>query len=137
MTCHGRAGTCLFLLVFFGASFLAISSDIVFCGALFAISGAEILGYFVEFGFVGTAPMDSGREKFSDCSIFGCFGAPCFRTGFFRRYPEFRFFAFLSGILFYGTCLAKTAPEKFRGHAIFGFLSVWRPCGGCFAIFVG
>ena len=83
------------LVGFFRGFDLGISSDIVFCGALFAISGAEIFGFFVEFGFVGTAPMDSGREKFFDRSIFGCFGAPCFRSGFFVDIRNFDFCLFV------------------------------------------
>ena len=63
MSCHGRAGTCLFLLDFFRGFDFGVLSDILFCGALGAISGAEIFGCFVELGFVWTAPMDSGREK--------------------------------------------------------------------------
>ena len=51
--------------IFFGASRIdfGVLSDILFCGALGAISGAEIFGFFVELGFVWTAPMDSGRGK--------------------------------------------------------------------------
>ena len=71
------------LVGFFRGFDFGVSSDILFCGALFAISGAEIFGCFVGFGFVWTVPMDSGREKFFGRSIFGSFGAPCYRSGFF------------------------------------------------------
>ena len=135
MTCHGRAGTCL-LLVFFGAS-TGVFSDILFGGTLCAISGAEIFRFFVEFGFVWTAPMDSGRGKIFRSLYFWLFRGALFPVRFFRRYPEFRFLPFCPEFFFMGRVWQKLPLKNFAAMRFLVFLSVWRPCGGCFAIFVG
>ena len=68
---------------FFGASTLALSSDILFCGALFAISGVEIF-WRIRFCMDGSSAMDiwiHGAENLFGGSIFGSFGVFCFCSG--------------------------------------------------------
>ena len=70
--------------------------------------------------------MDSGRGKIFRSLYFWLFRGALFPVRLFSSISGISIFASLSGILilFNGTCLAKTAPEKFCGPSMFGFLSV-------------
>ena len=124
MSCHGRAGTCLLLLDFFGASTLAffrISSSVelwapypelrflVFCRIRFCMDGS--------YGF-------RARKMFS-VALFLVVSGRLVSGPAFLSISGISISAFLFGVLFNGTCHAKTAPEKFCCHSILGFLACW------------
>ena len=124
MSCHGRAGTCLFLLNFFGVSTLAffrISSSVELW---VPYPELRYLVFFVELGFVWTAPMDSGRGKIFR-SLYLVVSGRLVSGPAFLSISGISISAFLFGILFNGTCHAKTAPEKFCCLLILGFLVCW------------
>ena len=113
------------LAEFFRGFYFGVLSDILFCVALGAISGAEIFGFFAELGFVWTAPMDSGRGKFFSVALFLVVSGRLGSGPVFLSISGISISAFLFGILFNGTCHAKTAPEKFCCLSILGFLVCW------------
>ena len=136
MTCHGRAGTCLFLLAFFGASILAFLR--ISCSVELCLPYPELrFLVFCRIRFCRDGSYGFRARKIFSIALFLVVSGRLVSGPVFSSISGISIFAFLSGILFNGTCLAKTAPEKFCGHSMFGFLSVWRLCGGCFAIFGG
>ena len=119
---------------FFRGFYFGVLSDILFCGDLGAISGAEIFGFFVELGFVWTAPMDSGRGKIFRSLYFWLFRGALFPVRLFSSiclpYPELRFLGFLSNSVLYGRLPWIQGAEKCFGRSIFGsFGAPWFRSG--------
>ena len=115
---------------FFGASslaFLRMSSSVELC-----VPFPELR--FLVFGRIRFC-MDGriqGAKKFFGRSIFGSFGAGRLVSGpVFLSISGISIFAFLFGILFNGTCHAKTAPETC--HSILGFLDFFGASSLAFA----
>ena len=121
----------------FGASTLAFSSDILFCGALFAISGVAVLGFLSDSVLYGRLLWIHGAKIFFGSSIFGSFGAPCFRSDFSVDIRNFDFW-FFCRVLFLLDASSDSALRNFFAviRCLF-LLSLCRLCGGCFAIFGG
>ena len=133
-TWHGRAGTCLFLLDFFGAStlaFLRISSFVelclpypelrflAFCRIRFCMDGS--------YGF-------RTRKNFS-VALFLVVSGRLVSGPAFLSISGISIFVCLSGIIFLiGRVRQNLLPKNFAVIRCLVFWSVGRLCGGCFAI---
>ena len=85
-----------------------VSSDILFCGALFAISGAEIFGFLSYSVLYGRLLWIQGAKNFS-VALFLVVSGRLVSGPVFLSISGISIFAFLSGIILNGTCQAKPA----------------------------